>query len=146
MLPKPTSPTQNTQNSTVHLQELSQKTDKAEAHGSGVDVQHGSGAGVAGRRSAAGAARGITSVGILVVRSASELALDVAISALGLRREALEGCALIGDIGGGGQGKGTNNVGNLWHGDTEMESQYGEVVQRMERKTVQLTQCSCHQW
>lgn len=101
------------------LQELSQKTDKAETHGGRVDVQHGSAAGVA-RAGAAGAATGgAARVGVVVVGSALELALDVAVSGR-LGGVLLQSRALVRDVSGRGHGEGTDDIVELGHEHTVM--------------------------
>lgn len=61
------------------------------------------GAGAAGTASAA-------VVGVGVVGSASEFALDVAVSALGLGSVLLQGGAVVGDVVSRADGEGTDNV------------------------------------
>lgn len=111
-LPQSIFPWPRTHSTPQHtLQQLSQQTDKAQAHDSRADVQVGCGAGVATAAGAGAAgAAGASVVGVGVVGSASELALDVAVSALGLGSVLLQGSAVGRDVISRADGEGTDNV------------------------------------
>ena len=91
------------------LQQLSNQTDEAQTDDGRVDVDVDGGA--AGVAAAGGAVTlGAASVGLGVVGSASELALDGAVTALGAGGVLLQSSAGVGDVTSGGQSKGTLDI------------------------------------
>lgn len=117
------------------LQQLGQQTDKGQTHHGRADVQVGRGAGVAAGATGAGGTASSAVVRAGVVESASELALDVAVSALGTGGVLLQGLAVGLDVLSGADSERTDNVVEGRELDTKVLLGYSRAKVDWDTKT-----------